>query len=59
MSMCFSGLYSPYIEACSDFEREIAGMFMELPDRKLFPDYFQTITDPISLQEIEVGVVLH
>jgi len=27
---------------------------MELPDKKVFIDYYKTIADPISLQEIEV-----
>ena len=35
--------------------RDIAGIFMELPDRKDFGDYYKTITEPISLQEIEVS----
>ena len=35
--------------------RDVAGIFMELPDRKLFADYYKTISDPISLQSIEVS----
>lgn len=35
--------------------REIAGIFEELPDRKMFPDYYQAIKRPISLEEIEVS----
>lgn len=35
--------------------REIAGIFLELPDPKLFEDYYKAILKPISLQEIEVG----
>lgn len=37
-------------------EREIAGIFMELPDRKDLPDYYKVITNPVSLQEIEVSL---
>lgn len=28
---------------------------MDLPDRKLFPDYYKAIQNPISLSEIEVS----
>jgi hypothetical protein len=34
--------------------RDIAGIFLELPDRKSFPDYYKAILNPISLAEIEV-----
>ncbi|KAK8850478.1 hypothetical protein IAR55_004396 [Kwoniella newhampshirensis] len=34
--------------------REVTAMFMQLPDRKNFPDYFRTIRNPISLEEIEI-----
>ncbi|WVR08581.1 hypothetical protein IAU60_005636 [Kwoniella sp. DSM 27419] len=33
--------------------REIAAIFMRLPDRRDFPDYYRTIRQPISLEEIE------
>lgn len=39
-------------------DREIAGIFMDLPDRRDLPDYYKVITNPISLQEIEVSPVL-
>lgn len=35
--------------------RDIAEIFEELPDRKLFSDYYQAIAQPISLAEIEVS----
>jgi len=35
--------------------RQIAGIFMELPDRRIFTDYYRTIKEPISLKEIEVS----
>lgn len=34
--------------------RDISAIFMELPDRKDIPDYYRTIKNPISLEEIEV-----
>ncbi|WVW80887.1 hypothetical protein I302_102878 [Kwoniella bestiolae CBS 10118] len=33
--------------------REIAGIFAQLPSRRDFPDYYRTIRNPISLEEIE------
>ncbi|WVQ63277.1 uncharacterized protein L199_001428 [Kwoniella botswanensis] len=33
--------------------REIAGIFLQLPPRRDFPDYYRTIRNPISLEEIE------
>ncbi len=36
--------------------RDIAEIFEELPDRKLFSDYYQAIAQPISLAEIEVSL---
>ncbi|WWD08343.1 hypothetical protein V865_006455 [Kwoniella europaea PYCC6329] len=33
--------------------REIAGIFLQLPSRRDFPDYYRTIRNPISLEEIE------
>jgi len=35
--------------------RLIADIFMELPDRRLFTDYYKTIKEPVSLKEIEVS----
>jgi hypothetical protein len=35
--------------------RQIAGIFMELPDRRIFTDYYRTIKEPISLKEIEAS----
>lgn len=32
---------------------------MELPDRKDLPDYYKVITNPVSLQEIEVSPDFH
>ncbi|ORX41076.1 Bromodomain-containing protein [Kockovaella imperatae] len=37
--------------------REIAGIFMDLPDREELPDYYTTITSPISLSNIESKMV--
>jgi hypothetical protein len=37
--------------------RQLATMFLHLPDRDDFPDYYQVITAPISLEQIEVGDV--
>jgi hypothetical protein len=42
----------------SGTHREIAGIFMELPDRRDLPDYYKVITNPISLTEIEVSLHL-
>ncbi|WRT70655.1 uncharacterized protein IL334_007653 [Kwoniella shivajii] len=33
--------------------REITGIFLKLPERRDLPDYYKTIKDPISLEEIE------
>ncbi|WWD20660.1 hypothetical protein CI109_105136 [Kwoniella shandongensis] len=34
--------------------RDVSAMFMQLPDRKDLPDYYKTIRNPISLEEIEI-----
>ncbi|WVQ95513.1 hypothetical protein IAU59_002610 [Kwoniella sp. CBS 9459] len=33
--------------------RDVCAIFMQLPDRRELPDYYQTIKNPISLEEIE------
>lgn len=43
---------------CSGQFREVAGIFMDLPDRKDLPDYYKVIQQPISLREIEVSRVI-
>jgi len=40
----------------SGTDRSIADIFMELPDRRLFNDYYRTIKEPVSLREIEVSL---
>lgn len=34
-------------------ERDISTIFMTLPDRKSFPDYYRAIKNPVSLDEID------
>lgn len=37
--------------------RDRSEVFHELPDREALPDYYQVITQPISLQEIKVRLL--
>ena len=40
--------------ACTHLSRSMAGIFKELPDRKLFPDYYQAIPEPECLDNLAV-----
>jgi hypothetical protein len=37
------------------YSRGIAGNFMALPDKKMFPDYYEIIPEPICLNLISVS----
>nr|ODN89897.1 hypothetical protein L203_01814 [Cryptococcus depauperatus CBS 7841] len=42
-------------EATAIDGRDISAIFMQLPERKELPDYYKTIQNPISLEEIEAS----
>lgn len=35
-------------------EYELSTLFLELPSKKLYPDYYQIIKNPIALENIKV-----
>ena len=43
-------------DTVSRLGRQLSEMFRHLPNREEFPDYYQVIASPISLEQIEVGI---